>query len=112
MKPATLKDVLQEKIKEMEKYLNKTMKDEKSLLKEKHLAYAHDILNNYSHQIGYMTGAIEQTKEFIRLLDITDAQYRKEREEMDAHREEIRKQLDDLIRKHKKEKKHVLPKNS
>lgn len=105
MRPETLKATLQEKVVELEKYLKRDLKQQQDMRKEKHLAYAHDVLEGLSHQIGYMTGAIEQTKEFIRLLDITDEQYLKEKVEYDAYREELKKQLLSIVKRDRKSKK-------
>lgn len=102
MKPATMKSVLLEKLKEMEKYLKRSEKDQKDMRKEKHLTYASDILEGLSHQIGYMTGAMEQTKDFIRMIDMTDGDFQKEREAIEENRKELRQQLSDLIKRRNK----------
>ena len=102
MKPTTMKTILQEKLKEMGKYLKRFEQDQKDMRKEKHLPYASDMLECLSHQIGYMNGAVEQTKEFIRMIDMTDAAFQKERDAMEEDRQYLKKQLSDMIKRRKK----------
>lgn len=102
MKPATMKTMLQEKLKEMDKYRKRFEQDRRDMHKEKHLPYASDMLEGLSHQIGYMNGAVEQTKEFIRMIDMTDAAFQKERDAMEENKKQLKKQLSDMIKRRKK----------
>jgi len=105
MKPITIKGVLQEKLKEMEKYLSKFGKDQKAMRKEKHLGHAADMLEGISHQIGYMNGAIEQTKQFLDMLEISDKTFWDRRKASEENMQEIKRQLDEMIKEVRAEKK-------
>ena len=104
MKPATIKTILQEKLKEMQKYLTRFEKDQKDMRREAHLPYAQDILNDLSHQIGYMTGAVEQTKDFLHMLDISDKEFFDHRKAVDEHNKVVMDQLRSIIDKKGKKK--------
>ena len=99
MNPATIRSILEGRKKEMEKYLARFLKDQKDMRKEVHLAHAPEMLESISHQIGYMTGAIEQTKEHLRMLDVTDKEYFRQQKEAQDHNEALMKQLKNSIRR-------------
>ncbi len=101
MKPATIKTILQERKKEMEKYLARSLRDQKDMRKEKHLPHAHDMLESLSHQIGYMTGAIEQTSEHLRMLEISDKEYWAERKATEEHNRNTMGQLRSMFKERK-----------
>ena len=46
-----------------------------------------------------MTGAIEQTKEHLRMLDVTDKEYFRQQKEAQDHNEALMKQLKNSIRR-------------
>lgn len=110
MKPTTITTVLQEKLKEMKKYLARFEKDLKAMRQEKHLAHAPDMLEGLSHQIGYMNGAIEQTEQFLRMIEITDKAFWDQRKASEESLKRVREQMDEMIREHKAE--HKTPKQS
>ena len=87
----------------MEKYLARFRKDEKDIEKERHLAHIPEMVSMISHQIGYMTGAIEQTKEAIRMLTITDKQYFKREREVEEHNKRVFAMLKDVAKRAKHE---------
>lgn len=99
MKPATITTVLQEKLKEMQKYLARFEKDQKEMRKEKNLVYAHDMLEGLSHQIGYMNGAIEQTKQFLEMIEMSDKQFFDDRKTQEENMRQIKEQLREAIGK-------------
>ncbi len=102
MKPQTIKTILQERKKEMEKYLARSLRDQKDMRKEKHMPYASDVLESLSHQIGYMTGAIEQTGEQLRMLEISDKEYWAERKATEEHNKAVMGQLRGMLKKKRK----------
>ena len=103
MKTATMLSILEGRVKEMEKYLARFRKDEKDMEKERHLAHIPEMMSMISHQIGYMTGAIEQTKEAIRMLRITDKQYFKREREVEEHNKRVFAMLKDVAKRAKHE---------
>lgn len=101
MKTATIKSVLEEKRKELLKYLARCEKDQKDMRKERHLAYATDVLEGLSHQIGYMNGAIENISQMLEMMEVTDKQFFDRRKEVDEHNKRTMDQLRSIIRKKK-----------
>ena len=101
MKSATIKTILLEKRKELEKYLARDEKSQKDMRKEKHLAYATDVLEGLSHQIGYMTGAIENINQMLEMMEVSDKQFFAHRKEVDEHNKRTMDQLRSIVRKRK-----------
>ena len=99
MQPSTIKPILAEKQAELEKYLARDLKAQKDMRTEKHLAYAADILEGLSHQIGYMNGAIEANKQFLEMLEISDKEFWARRKEVDEHNSEVMEQLRKVVRR-------------
>lgn len=102
MNPKTIRSILEGRKKEMEKHLDRFLKQQKDMRKERYLAHAPEVLESLSHQIGYMTGAIEQTKEHLRMLDITDKQYFQHEKEVEEHNKTTFARIRKAIRKVKK----------
>lgn len=97
MRTATIKTALQEKLKELSKYLARFEKEQRAMRKEKHLAHATDMLEGLSHQIGYMNGAIEQTKQFLDMLEITDKTFNDRRRASEEYSANLKEQLRDMV---------------
>lgn len=102
MTTKAIRTILQGRKKEMEKYLAHFLKEQEDMRKEKYLAHAPEILESLSHQIGYMTGAIEQTDNHLRMLDITDKAYFKHEKEVREHNDAVFAQLREHLRNRKK----------
>ncbi len=94
MSPSALESVLRERQAEMEKYLSRFEKEQRAMRKEKHLGHSSDMLECLAHQVGYMTGALEQTKQLIEMLGMTDEEFlerhRLSEESMRLVREQLR----------------------
>jgi hypothetical protein len=99
MKTATIRTILEGRKKEMEKYLSRFAKELKDMEKERYLPHAPEVMNSLTHQIGYMTGAIEQTKEFLHMLEVTDKAYFKHEREVQEHNKAVMDQLKESIKK-------------
>lgn len=101
MKIKTMQTVLQEHMKEMERHLNRMMKEQEALRKERHMPYATDILSSLSHQIGYMNGAIEQTKNLLHMMEVSDGKFFNDRAKVDAHNVQMRERLRSIVKRKK-----------
>lgn len=105
MRTTTIKTVLQEKLKELSKYLARFEKEQRAMRKEKHLAHATDMLGGLSHQIGYMNGAIEQTEQFLEMLEITDKTFHDRRRASEEYSANLKEQLRGMIKESKPSRK-------
>jgi len=101
MKIKTMQTVLQEHLKEMEGHLKRMMKEQEVMRKERHMPYATDILNSLSHQIGYMNGAIEQTKNLLHMMEVSDGKFFSDRAKVDAHNKQMMEQLRSIVKRKK-----------
>ena len=98
MKIKTMQTVLQEHLKEMEGHLKRMLKEQDALRKERHMPYAIDMLSSISHQIGYMTGAIEQTKNLLHMMEVSDGKFFNDRAKVDAHNVQMRERLLSIVK--------------
>lgn len=105
MEPKTIRSILEGRMLEMERHLARFLKQQKDMRKERYLAHAPEMLESLAHQIGYMTGAIEQTREHLRMLDITDKQYFQHEKEVKEHNDAVFAMLKDTMKKARKQNK-------
>jgi hypothetical protein len=108
MKTSTIKEVLEEKRKEVKKYLARFEKEQREMRKEKHLGLAGtspEMLEGVAHQVGYMTGALSQLEELLDMFAISDAEYRRRREASEESLRILKAQMREVVRRAKKEDK-------
>lgn len=101
MRIKTIQTVLQEHLGEMERHLKRMIKEQEALRKERHMPYATDIISSLSHQIGYMNGAIEQTKNLLHMMEVSDKEFYRHRKEVDEHNAQVMEQLRSIVKRKK-----------
>lgn len=104
MKRATIISILHERKEELQRLLSRLLKDQKATKKEKNLGHMTDILESLSHQIGYVTGALEHNSQLLEMFEISDEEFWDRRRRSEESLEEIKKHFKNFKKQFKKDK--------
>ena len=120
MKKSEIKKTLKQRIKEAQKHLKNQLGEYEKIRKETELGYDRELLGGLQHPIGYLTAVIEESKNTLRLIDMTHEELLEERRQIKAYEKATEKHLkkvikelesEDKTRSERKEKKGEKPKS-
>lgn len=102
MKKKKLFDILDQRREECEKHRKRYEKQLQDLRAEKELGFDREIIGSIQHPIGYLTGVIAEIDNTKRLLNMSFAEYEKEKEEIEEQNRKQKKHLRSLLQERSK----------
>ena len=97
MKYDELIKVLEQRKKECQKHLNSFNKELDEMRKEKEIGFDREMIGGMQHQIGYMTAAIYEIENTIRLIGMSMEEYQEEKRLMKKYQLAQRKELKSIL---------------
>jgi hypothetical protein len=98
MKKKELIEILDQRKKECETHSKRYEKQLRDLRAEKELGFDREILGGIQHPIGYLTGVIAEIENTKRLLNMSLADYEKEKREVEEYNRQQKKHLKSLLK--------------
>lgn len=99
MKKKELIEILDQRKKECKSHLKQYEKQLRDLRAKKEIGLDREILGGVQHPIGYLTGVIAEIENTKRLLNMSLAEYEKEKKEIKEHNRKQKKYLKSLLKK-------------
>lgn len=102
MKKKQLLEILDQRREEYKIHRKRYEKQLRDLRAEKELGFDREIIGGIQHPIGYLTGVIAKIDNTKRLLNMSFAEYEKEKKEVKEYNSKQKKYLKNLLRERNK----------